>query len=346
MYLEDAGFWRHENEWPPARNQATPMYFHPDGGLSRESVTAESEPDEYTYNPAVGINAGIYWGGGIMPWAMPVDQRLDEAYSLTYTTPPLEQDLEVTGNPTAILHVFSTADTAYFHVKLTDVAPDGTSKWLADGGLLATQRNSHSQPEPMEPGKVYELEIDLKYVAYQFEKGHRIRVSVASADFQNAWPTAKPAVNGLYRDESRPSRIVLPITPVQSPLLPDPKLRPSPRPGATMADIPRNIRHEITHDFVKETVTALLEKTSTSRKVSGLAHSTYMVSLRNPADTVLKATFLYTVARPETRITVEANEVLTSDLESFRFLCQVEVTVDGKSHFSKSWRVSVPRRLN
>ena len=166
-----------------------PLLLPPGGELGREVFSCESSASEYAYNPAVGITAGIYWGGGIMPWAMPVDQRLDEALSLTWTTPPLERDLEVTGNPVAVLHVSSSAETAYFHVKLTDVAPDGTSKWLTDGGLLGTHRTSHARPEPMEPGKVYELRIDMKYVSYLFEKGHRIRLSVASADFQNAWPT-------------------------------------------------------------------------------------------------------------------------------------------------------------
>ena len=346
MYLEDAGFWRHENEWPPARNEATPLYFHRGGDLSREPSNRESAPDEYIYNPAVGISAGIYWGGGIMPWAMPVDQRLDEACSLTYTTPPLEQDLEVTGNPKAVLHVASSADTTFFHVKLTDVAPDGTSKWLADGGLLATHRNSHSQPEPLEPGKIYELEIDLKYLAYLFEKGHRIRVSVASADFQNAWPTGKAAVNRLHRDRRYPSHVVLPVTPDQSPRLRAPDLKPARRPAATMEDISQNTRHEITHDLVNETVTATLERVSTTGPAPGLAHSTYTVSRRNPADTVLKSRYVYNVPPADSGMTVESNEVLTSDSESYRFLSQVEVTVDGKRHFRKSWRVSVPRKLN
>ena len=271
MVLEDAGFWRHENEWPPARNQDTPFYLQTGGGLSHKRPAGESAPDEYAYDPAVGISAGIYWGGGIMPWAMPVDQRLDDARSMTYTTAPLEQDVEVTGNPKAVLHVASTADTAYFHVKLTDVAPDGTSKWLTDGGLLATHRNSHSNPEPMEPGRVYELEIDLKYVSYLFEKGHRIRVSVASADFQNAWPTAKPAVNSVHRDGRHPSHVVLPVTPAQAPPMSDPEFRPSPRPAATMADISQSTRHEIRHDLVNETVTATLERVSETGPAPGLA---------------------------------------------------------------------------
>ncbi len=346
MYLEDAGFWRHEDEWPPARNLDTPFYFRPGGELSRRAATGESAPDAYSYNPAVGINAGIYWGGGIMPWAMPVDQRLDEAWLLTYTTPPLEEDLEVTGNPKAVLHVSSSADTAYFHVKVTDVAPDGTSKWLTDGGLLATHRNSHSRPEPMEPGKIYELEIDLKYLAYLFEKGHRIRVSVAGADFQNAWPTAKPAVNCVHLDRRYPSHVVLPVTPAQRPRLSAPDLKPSPRPPAKMEDISQSTRHEIKHDLVNETVTATLERISETGPAPGLAHSTYTVSQSNPAETVLKARYVYEVPPAGSRMTVEANESLASDPESFHFLSQVEVTVDGKPHFQKSWRVSVPRKLN
>ena len=346
MYLEDAGFWRHEDEWPPSRNQDTPFYFHIDGELSREKPAKEREPDQYAYHPAVGISAGVYWGGGIMPWAMPVDQRLDESWSLTYTTPPLEEDVEITGNPKAVLHVASSADTAYFHVKLTDVAPDGTSKWLSDGGLLGTHRNSHSEPKPMEPDRVYELRIDLKYISYLFEKGHSIRISIASADFQNAWPTAKPAVNRLYRDRRYPSHIVLPITPAQRQRLNAPDLKPSPRPAATMDDISGTTRHEIKHDLVNDTVTATLERISPKGPAPGLAHSTYTVSLRNPADTALKARYVYEVPPAGSGMIVEATEVLSSDLESFHFLSQVEVTVDGRRHFHKKWRVSVPRTLN
>ena len=344
MYLEDAGFWRSEEEWPPARNRETPFYFHSGGELGREAPDCENSAREYTYNPAVGITAGIYWGGGIMPWAMPVDQRLDEALSLTWTTPPLERDLEVTGNPVAVLHVSSSAETAYFHVKLTDVAPDGTSKWLTDGGLLGTHRSSHTRPEPMEPGEIYELRIDMKYVSYLFEKGHRIRLSVAGADFQNAWPTPLPAVNSLHCGRDHPSRVVLPLTPARSRSLPEPAFEPSPRPPATMEDLPPN-RHEITHDHVAGTVTAELARDSTGSAVPGRAWSRYTVSPKNPAATVLKAGYMYEPPHPEKRIVVEAKEVLRSDAEAYHFSTEVVVTVDGDRYFGKSWSVTVPREL-
>ena len=40
MYLEDAGFWRSEEEWPPARNRDTPFYFHPAESSAARPLTA------------------------------------------------------------------------------------------------------------------------------------------------------------------------------------------------------------------------------------------------------------------------------------------------------------------
>ncbi len=352
MYIDDNGFWRFENEWPPARNENTPMYLHADGLLSEDSsASAPEETDQYTYDPTVGATSGIYWGGGVLPWGMAIDQRTDEALSLTYTTPPLEEDVEAIGEPIAVLYVSSSATSAYFHVKLTDVAPDGTSKWIADEGLLASHRNSHAVPEPLEPGEIYELRIPLKFVAYVFPKGHRIRVDIASADFQNAWPVAEKAVNKIHRGGRNPSYVVLPITPTQDPKLPTPEFKPSPRPAPKLQDL-NTVKHEITRDLVSDTVTVHLMaqrngKSDDGRRQTGrYISSNYTVSKANPAEASMRAGCRLTLNGPEGEIIVESSETLVSDITSFRFLTQVEVTVQGKPHFNKSWRVSVPRRLN
>jgi hypothetical protein len=236
-------------------------------------------------------------------------------------------------------------------VKLTDVSPEGTSKWVTDGGVLATHRNSHAKPEALTPGQVYELKIDLKYMAYVFPAGHRIRVDVASADFQNAWPTAKAAVNTVYRGSKYPSRITLPMVPVQNPRLPTPDLKPSPRPLPTPEEIP-TAEHKITRDLVNQTVTVSLARNTTAKSDDGRTEShrrtwsIYTVSQTRPADTVLEASHEYTMIRPEGKIKVEANEVVTSGIESFHYSTQVEITVDDKRHFQKKWSASVARKLN
>ena len=67
------------------------------------------------------------------------------------------------------------------------------------------------------------------------------------------------------------------------------------------------------------------------------------MSPKNPAETVLKAGYVYEPPHPERRIVVEAKEVLRSDAESYHFSTEVVVTVDGDRYFGKSWSVTVPR---
>ncbi len=357
MDIDDEGTWRAEMEWPPARTRSVPMYLS-DGARLTHTPDAVDSHDSYRYDPTVGVSAGISWGGGIIPWGMPLDQRADEIKSLTFTTPPLEADTELTGEPKAVLYVSSTAESGYFHVKITDVAPDGTSKWVADGGLLTSHRNSHTQPERMAPGQVYELNIDLKYLSYVFRAGHSIRVAVASADLQNAWPCASPAVHTLYRGGRYPSHVILPVTPAQSPALPPPDLKPSPRPAPSPDDFTGSA-HRITHDVINDSVSVELERisgllpnSSSARPPFGAsiskrhARSRYTVSRADPAAAHIEADHVYTITRPEGEIRIEANEVLASDAQMFRFQSRVNIHVDGKPFFTKSWRVSRPRCLD
>jgi putative CocE/NonD family hydrolase len=336
MYLEEKGFWRRESDWPLARTELTPMYLRQGGRLEREPDRSGGEDarDSYAYNPAVGITAGILARGNVAPWAMPLDQRLDEAYSLTYTSPPLPADLEVTGDPSAILFVSSTADVAFFEVKLCDVAQDGTSKLVSDGGLNATSRSSRSAPEPLKAGEVYELKIDLRSLAYVFPAGHRIRVDVTSADFQNAWPVSKAATNTIHRGESTPSRIILPIAPEQQPKLPPVDFAPSPNPLPDPETIPKP-EHKVILDLVNQTAT-----------VATNDQSRFTVSMKEPAKATMKGTGSVVISKPDQEIRVDAQCVTVSNAATFRHMVEVEVTVNGRRHFARSWTVVVPREGN
>jgi predicted acyl esterase len=88
--------------------------------------------------------APVYGHGGTQPGGFGLDQRLDEAKYLTYTSAPLTTDLEVTGDPVAEIYLSSSADIACFERKLCDVASDGTSSLVSYGGLNATHRDSQS----------------------------------------------------------------------------------------------------------------------------------------------------------------------------------------------------------
>jgi hypothetical protein len=103
------------------------------------------------------------------------------------------------------------------------VYPDGRNILVADGIIRASHRNTLEKREPLESGKVYELEIDLWDTAMIFSKGHKIRVAISSSNSPRFEPnpnTGKPsgvddetiiANNTIYLDKDNPSCIFLPI---------------------------------------------------------------------------------------------------------------------------------------
>ena len=340
LCLEDAGTWRNEAAWPPARMRPISMYLS--GGGALVDATGDAGSDSYAYRPSVGVTTGRRGLGSTTPWAMSIDQRLDEAYSLLFTGEPLREPLDLLGEPLALLHVSSTAEVAYLHVKLCDVTADGTSRLICDGGLLATHRTSHETPERLVPGQVYALHIPLRHCAYTVGTGHRLRMAIASAEFQNAWPTGEAAINTIHRGGEHASHIVLPVAPASPQPLPPPIFEPSPHalPAAETLARPE-YRFEL--DLVDDTVTCVLRAPEGGRTTG---HSRYTVSNRHPARTVITASATHVAVHPTLDIRIEATCQTSSDEASYTHLSQVRVTVDGAEHFSKSWSESVARRLS
>jgi hypothetical protein len=341
LCLEDAGTWRNETTWPPERVQPTAIYLAANGRLT-DTAPTDTRSDEYDYRPSVGITTGRRGLGSTTPWAMPIDQRLDEAYSLLFTAAPLQTPMDLLGEPEVVLHVSSTAETAYFHVKLCDVAPDGESRLITDGGLLATHRNSHETPEKLVPGQVYPLRFTLKHCAYAIEPGHRLRVAIASAEFQNAWPTGERARNTVHHGGQFASLVMLPIAPMAERPLPPPAFDASPQPPPTESTLAKP-DYTFHLDLVNDTVTCELRAPDGGRTSN---HSRYTVSNRNPADTAIVSSATHVAVHPTLDIRVEATCQTTSDATSYTHLSTVQITVNGNPHFHKSWSESVPRNLS
>ncbi len=234
--------WRSESAWPLDRAKST-RYLLESGGkansASGDGVLATDLDviaglslggDSYVYDPA---NPVPTVGGPLCcdtdhlaPG--PRDQREVEARSdvLVYSTPPLADDLEVTGPVTLDLFAKSSAADTDFTAKLVDVAPDGVAINLTEGILRATYREStKGAAQPIVPGKVYEYKIDLWSTSNVFLKGHRIRLEVSSSNFprfDRNLNTGKlagdsgefvKATNTVLHDRDHPSALILPIVP-------------------------------------------------------------------------------------------------------------------------------------
>lgn len=227
LFVMGANRWRDEQEWPLARAQATPFYLRAGGLLATEPPAADEPADTYTYDPA---DPTPLQGGNTLMSPLfgvgPHDQRALEARPdlLSYTSAPLERDTEVTGPLLATLWAASDAPDTDFVARLVDVHPDGFAQNLADGIVRARYRDG-LPAQPLEPGRPYQLTIDMWATANLFKAGHRIRVDIASASFPRwdrnlntgapigSGTAMRPARQAILHDAEHPSRIVLPIIP-------------------------------------------------------------------------------------------------------------------------------------
>ena len=83
------------------------------------------------------------------------------------STPP---DLPVVGHPRVRLRVSADAPAASLSVKLCDVFPDGTSALVSRGTLdLALRDGVHGAPVALEPGREYDVVLDLDACAYSWD---------------------------------------------------------------------------------------------------------------------------------------------------------------------------------
>jgi predicted acyl esterase len=214
-------YWRHVDDWPPP-STATPFYFHADGALSKNKPDGDGSKT-YSYDPKNpvpnigGQELGVPLG--------PKDQRKveDRPDVLLFTTEELKEPLEVTGRIATKLFVSSDCPDTDFTVKLCDVYPDGRSMLVTDGILRARYHKSFETESFLEPGRVYELNVDLWSTSLVFNKGHRIRVAVSSSNsprFEANPNTGKAfradketrvARNTVHLSAKHASRIVLPV---------------------------------------------------------------------------------------------------------------------------------------
>jgi len=239
LFVMGANVWRDEQEWPLTRAVETRYYLHSQGhantlngdGLLSTRVPENESPDQYDYDPA---NPVMTRGGALLMTpefpAGPRDQTPTESRTdvLVYSTPVLEQDIEVTGPITVHLWAVSSAPDTDFVARLVDVHPNGYAQNLTDGIIRARYRNfGHGEaPSLIEPGKAYEYEIDLWATSNLFKKGHRIRLDITSSNFPR-WdrnPNTGHAFGEdselviahqtILHDAEHPSYITLPIVPL------------------------------------------------------------------------------------------------------------------------------------
>lgn len=171
---------RAENEWPLARTRWTRFYLNPSNrSLSLKPVDAEGSIEYEAL------------GDGI-----------------TFLSLPLEQETEVTGPLAAKLFISSSTTDAALFLVFRVFAPDGTEVVfqgaldphtpIGQGWLRASHRklnpeisteyrpyHTHDVREPLTPGKVYELDVEIWPTCIVVPAGYRIALTVRGKDYEH-----------------------------------------------------------------------------------------------------------------------------------------------------------------
>lgn len=215
----EGNVWRTAPDWPPPA-RATSYYFAADQRLTTDAPRAAGSTTFLADPLHSAPIPGTAFPGGKDARSYEQDPQVR-----TFSTEPLSQSVEWTGKVGVELWVSSSARDTDFIARICDVYPDGRSILIADSIRRARFREGFDHEVLMKPGTVYKIAFDIASISQIFNKGHRIRITVAStgAPFyepnpntggpMTLQPDAHPVVakNTLWWSAARPSRVVAPV---------------------------------------------------------------------------------------------------------------------------------------
>ncbi|MGM0590581.1 MAG: CocE/NonD family hydrolase [Halobacteriota archaeon] len=170
---------RHEEAWPIPRTDWTRYYLHPEDSML--STDAPDSEGSVTYDAL---------GDGV-----------------TFLTPPLSEETEVTGPISSKLFVSSDTEDADLFLVVRVFTPDmeevvfmgalDPHTPIAQGWLRASHRkldedlsrefqpyHTHDEEQPLEPGEIYELDVEIWPTSIVVPEGYRIGLSVRGTDYE------------------------------------------------------------------------------------------------------------------------------------------------------------------
>jgi uncharacterized protein len=235
--------WRAEGEWPLKRTRWTRFFLRPNaraggdkpGGLV---ASAPRKASSVSYAASGMTKAGVAsasWTSTALAGSLP-------QMGVSFETPPLDADLEVTGPVSLVLWLASTTEDMDIFATLRNIGPDGRDVFemgqqgqavpVAKGWLRASHRaldeklsrpyrpyHAHARREWLEPGKPVRVEVEIWPTSMVFGRGHRIRLDIQPRDGVGAAPYThysadyNTGTNTVFAGGDRASHVLLPVIP-------------------------------------------------------------------------------------------------------------------------------------
>ncbi|TFG06595.1 MAG: CocE/NonD family hydrolase [Promethearchaeota archaeon] len=222
--------WKKTHAWPPKGHVMKKWYLAENNSLSTNNPEAELGADEYKINYTCTSGRLNRWWTLL---AQPIDysdRAKVEKKMLTYTSSPLEEDMEITGNPIITLFLSSTHEDGAIFVYLDEVDENGNITYITDGQFRVIHRKlSNENPpykmcmpyhsfkkkdaQPLIPGEIAEITFGLHVTSVLIRKGHSIRMAIAGHDkdtFSRYPAEGRPTIS-INRNKEYPSFIELPV---------------------------------------------------------------------------------------------------------------------------------------
>ena len=235
--------WRHEHEWPLARTRWTKLYFDLSPSTAQKRLGALVQENPGSSNtvsyPATSLGS---MGSTSAASSQVMGGGIPAGMGVSLETPPLAQDVEVTGPIVTVLWVSSSTEDMDLFLTIRNIDAEGkdiletgqqgTPVPVAKGWLRVSHReldpelslpyrpyHRHQRRLYLKPGEIVRVEVEIWPTSKVFRKGHRIRLDVqprdgiGSASYMHYHADYNAGTNSIHAGGKWESYLLLPIIP-------------------------------------------------------------------------------------------------------------------------------------
>ena len=349
-YEKRPGKWVGDVSWPSKNVQSQKLWLK-----NQELIFEKTEADAIRV-PSVqehGFYSGVFCPFG-QAGDLPADQRLENGKSVVFTSAPLEETMDLLGQPVFYAEVSSDQENALLAVRLSDKAPTGESTLISWGMLNLNHWQSHEYPEALIPGKKYKVAVKLDMLGQQIPKGHQLEVALSPTYWPQAWPSPKPVTLTVYPGGN--TYMELPVREAQPE---DETCGDHFQISETAQVIDREIlrkekrTREVRHDLVNGIWKLEDFSDEGERKLltNGVEHgsknkNTFTIKENDPLSATVTCEWELKVGRDNWQTKLESFSEMTSDETTFYLTNTLVAFENEKEVFRNTWKKEVPRDFN
>lgn len=346
------GYWAAEDAWPSTRIEERTYFLN--GGSALGASSAAAEPVRLNPIQTVGVDGGKWCpsgAGGVedLDTELPFDQRVDDARSMTFDSPPLSEAFEMLGAPTLTLELAVDKPVAFLAARLNEVRPTGESSRVTYGVLNLCHRESDAVPTALVPGERYTVKLALDNAAHRFKAGDRLRIALSTAYWPLILPAPEPVQLTVFAGSSSLSLPVRPprtadekLKPFGPPFVPPLPVRPvRSNPGIHRVEWDAVTRKQVIRHEVGDGTELL---TAVNTEILGKSAARCEIADDDTSGSI-ETQYTFGWQRDRWRPRVVASSKITTSKTDFLLWGEMTAYDGDEKVFTRTWERKIPRRF-